>query len=236
MDAKYQLWRTAQYHLEPRSAIVAEGMGTGKTCICLALVLSLRHRLAKVDFDSAAPSQMSFVRTDKHESFPWAVGGLSTFGAVVPAEDQTARDPWQTARVPSLRDLTLDFVSTSMHQRTIQASVPLSWYKPTIQSLPYLWEIPPSKTRDDTRSSASIPRRVYISAATLVIVPDILVAQWLAEIKKHIKEGALDYIKIEKHDEMPTAAELCLLDLVLMSESKVRTEELRFWPQGECVC
>jgi hypothetical protein len=131
--------------------------------------------------------------------------------------------------VPSLFSLTLDLLHCSQHVK--QQSLDPRLHVSSDADLPYLWEIPPNKGRDGTRSESLQPKKVYISAATLVIVPDILVAQWLAEIAKHVKEDALEYIKIEKGDDVPDERELCKLDLVLICESKIRSEESRFWSQ-----
>lgn len=78
-------------------------------------------------------------------------------------------------------------------------------------------------------------QKVFISAATLIIVPDILVAQWLTEISKHVKERAPEYIKVEKDNIVPEAKELAKLDLVLVSETKIRMEDPRFGLVGEFV-
>lgn len=134
------------------------------------------------------------------------------------------------AVVPCLFDLTLDVLHCSQHAKQLALDPRL--HVSSDADLPYCWEIPPLKGRGDTRSESLERKQVFISAATLIIVPDILVAQWLAEIGKHVKEDALDYIKVEKGDNMPDERELCKLDLVLVSEGKVRAEESRFWAQS----
>ena len=225
LDSGHFVWETAPYYLEPRSAIVSEGMGTGKTCICLALILVTRHRLVNVELEDSTIGTVSSVRTGRQESFPW----LEDAGAppANPYQDDVAPGERAARPFPSLQDLTLDLLYCSKHYK--QLSIDPSTHTPSSADLPYIWEEPPSKGRDGTRSVGSTKRKVYLSAATIVIVPDILVAQWLAEIDKHVKEDALEYIKLEKGDVVPNEAELCKLDLVLISEAKIRSEEGRFW-------
>jgi hypothetical protein len=249
------VWNTAPYYLEPKAAIVSEGMGTGKTCICLALILSTKYQLAKIEgVREESFGRISTIRTRRSEKFPWVTSGdeVEPVGHVMGRLDREQRHRAETSdvemlvdgqrtlnRVPTLSDLTLDLITCSTHSRalpTMHGEGPTkAWKLPTTTNddLPYVWEIPLPKGRDDTRSTGATKRKVYISATTLVIVPDILVAQWLSEIQKHVKEGALDYIKLEKDDHVPDEMDLAKLDLVLVSESKIRAEESRFWMLGE---
>lgn len=245
IDANQMIWNTAQYYPEPKAAIVSEGMGTGKTCICLALVLAFKHQLANIDeIRGDSFGRISTRRTARSEAFPWVVNNdaeneedlaasLLVGGAGNPEDGLpgTVGGARTLKTVPRLYDLALDLILCSTHFRALRLHERDSFI-PTNDDLPYVWEIPIPKGRDDTRSTSSIRRKVYISATTLIIVPDILVAQWLAELNKHVKEGALDYIKLEKDDFVPPEDELAKLDLVLVSESKIRSEESRFWTSG----
>ena len=240
IDCSMLVWNSAPSFVEPKSAIVSEGMGTGKTCICLALILTTRHHLAEIDRDRehANSFHLSSIRSGRHENFPWAqeANSKDINESSITRFSETAASPSAIHPVPSLHDLTLDILFCSRHPRQLEKQSD-DYHIPTNQDqdLPYIWEIPPSKGREATRSYARQRKKVYISAATLVIVPDILVAQWVAEIQKHVKEGFLDYVKLDKHDPMPDAARLCRLDLVLLSESKVRSEAegAKGWMTGE---
>lgn len=221
-DSNHLVWNTAPTYLEPKSAIVAEGMGTGKTCICLALILVTRHKLAQVAYGKTS-SELSTVRTARYETFPWNVHGS------VPPQ-----------RPPTLRELALDALMCNNHHAALSKEPKLAVFGlPLHGDLPYLWEEPLNKGREDTRSSTNHRRKIYISAATLVIVPDILVAQWLDELAKHVKLGALTYVKVDKNSPIPCASELASLDLVLVSETRVRHEESDLWPMAggnSCQC
>jgi hypothetical protein len=234
INSNYLIYFDAPLYIEPKSAIVAEGMGTGKTCICLALVMTTRGTLASID-ESKETVAISTVRTARHEEFPWAQEEeeddldrrITKRRKIyhVPDIDRPVGEtsPWHIRAVPTLRDLALDCLASQTHHRTLLEDSTLA-SSITDQDLPYFWEIPSAKGREDTRSSARERRKIYVSAATLVVVPDILVAQWLAEIQKHIKEGALDYIRVDKSEQIPSSSTMCKVDLVLISESKIRAE------------
>jgi SNF2 family DNA or RNA helicase len=58
---------------------------------------------------------------------------------------------------------------------------------------------------------SDIPERVYLSKTTLVIVPLILVEQWLQEIEKHVEPGALSVLRVE--GELPGVNKLLEYDV-----------------------
>lgn len=228
-------------------------MGTGKTCICLALILVFKYCLVEIDdvIRNDSFGRISSRRTARSEAFPWVRNddedeeesySTASSRSALNARDRNMEMMVDSSRtlkkVPTLYDLTLDLLSCSTHFRSLKLheSTSLQSKPATNDDLPYVWEIPKPKQRDDTRSSTLPKRKVYLSSSTLIIVPDILISQWLAEINKHIQEGALDYIKVEKDDLMPSEIELCKLDLILVSESKVRMEESRFWSACELLC
>lgn len=218
-DANMLIWSRPPMHLESKSAIVSEGMGTGKTCICLALVLATRHQLAKTE-DTLGSRKLSDVRSSKRELFPWA------------QDEHSLRKSRQLRlrTVPCLRDMALDALLSNRHREELLYDARfahLGILQP--DDVPYVWEYPPSKGREDTRSVPATPQQIFVSAASLVVVPDILVAQWLAEIAKHVKPGALTYTKIDKGKDIPPPIELAKYDLVLISESRMRSEEANFY-------
>lgn len=241
LDAELFIWLAPPVYLEPKSAIVSEGMGTGKTCICLALILTSRHRLAKIDDLAVRNEEISSIRTGRfdeltHESYTDAYQipeESPPLRRSSPSLPLPARSSPRSTAVPSLKDLSLEVAFSSMHYRQVEQELQHAFgdhlHAHSDVDLPYVWDIPPTKIRDNTRSVVQDARKVYVSGTTLVIVPDILVAQWLAEMKKHVKEGALEYVKIEKNDIVPEPEQLCRLDLVLVAESKIRSEESRFW-------
>lgn len=61
--------------------------------------------------------------------------------------------------------------------------------------------------RDDTI-------KVYLSTATLIIVPRLLLKQWEGEIKKHFVEGALIYIVVER--DLPSRDQVMKSDVSML--------------------
>lgn len=240
------VWNAAPLYVEPKSGIVSEGMGTGKTCICLALVMATKHRLASIDWNNLRPgtSLVSSIRTGRYEAFPWSDVDASpespspdnSGSRMLSSADtgQHSESRSSTSTFPSLRDITLDLLASTRH-RAVLAPQLAGMHTLQDSDIPYVWETPAPKGRDDTRSQARESKKVYLSGATLVIVPDILVAQWLGEITKHIKKDALDYVKVEKNEVLPSASDLSKVDLVLISESRIRAEagKDRDWEPGK---
>jgi hypothetical protein len=64
------------------------------------------------------------------------------------------------------------------------------------------------------------PRRIFLSTATLVIVPPHLFIQWQSEIHKHCEDG-LRVLTLNYSDNMPCAEELANnFDIVLLSTTR----------------
>lgn len=62
--------------VEPRSGILAEDMGAGKTCICLALVLSTLRELPRLEgtptyLDGSSDSPKLVLMTHLSRNFPF---------------------------------------------------------------------------------------------------------------------------------------------------------------------
>lgn len=122
------IWNSAQFHPEPKAAILSEGMGTGKTCICLALVLALKHQLAKGDQlrGDLLGGTISSRRTALSESFPWRLeeeAGIQQGPAAStrrtrgtgPGTGVLAGGPRTLNTVPSLFNLALNLVHSHTH-------------------------------------------------------------------------------------------------------------------------
>ncbi|KAI9284162.1 P-loop containing nucleoside triphosphate hydrolase protein [Umbelopsis sp. AD052] len=80
----------------------------------------------------------------------------------------------------------------------------------------------------DRPRRVNIPQRtlkVYMASATLVVVPDNLIAQWTGEVYKHIQDGELDFLVLDnKKQPIPPATQLLNYDMVVISHSRFGLE------------
>ena len=86
--------------------------------------------------------------------------------------------------------------------------------------------IPGTKKRS-TRNPDTGPngQTIFLSSATLIIVPPNLVAQWLHELDLHIEKESLSVFVIEDlHQQLPPASELRTYDIILLSKPRFERE------------
>ena len=70
------------------------------------------------------------------------------------------------------------------------------------------------------------PETVYLSTATLVVVPDTLTQQWSTEILKHIQDNVLNYHIVSKPTQpLPSIRALMKTDILLLSHSRFAKED-----------
>lgn len=89
------------------------------------------------------------------------------------------------------------------------------------------YTIPPPESKYSRRStSIRKGKRIPLSTATLVIVPDNLLSQWKAEIKAHVKEDYLQILYLETSDELPIPSvnDLLKYDIILISRPRFEKE------------
>jgi hypothetical protein len=196
-------------------------MGTGKTIECLALILATRGRPALVE---RAPGEVvaPCLRTDLID--PTTIVGRifdpeETFD---PYADHV--EPLFATPVPTLTTYLIDYLRADP---SLTASDILTSDRITVASqqyaahMPYYFDQPALETGSHRARRALADRdcseRIYVSATSLCVVPNVLVAQWQAEIVKHVEAGALKVLTIIAHEDVPHASELATYDLVLVS-------------------
>lgn len=104
--------------------------------------------------------------------------------------------------------------------------------------------------RSRRREVLTPSRTVYLSTATLVVVPDTLIQQWSTEILKHVQDDVLSCIIVSKASQpLPSAEELMKTDILLLSHSRFAREDDNgpidsgypgclptCWSTGNCTC
>ena len=61
---------------------------------------------------------------------------------------------------------------------------------------------------------------IHVTSATLVVVPDVLIKQWLKDIGTHLEADSFEYLVLETGDMIPSAEQFAKYDLVLMSSTR----------------
>lgn len=196
---------TGQITLEPRfildaqGGIICEDMGTGKTCICLATIMATKDLSNPMDHIHQLKSNFP-----KH-----ALGNI-----------------------PSLKEITAKMVlHLGINWKPMKHQLPsdvIDWF----QKYPiyYEWtDIPNNYFERSRRIQPNFTTlTVYLSNATLVVVPDNLVAQWTGEIYKHIQDGQLRFLVYDDvKQKILSPIELADTDLVLISQNRFSYENSR---------
>ncbi|KAJ4855158.1 uncharacterized protein T069G_10716 [Trichoderma breve] len=185
--------------LEPRyydgvsGGILAEQMGAGKTAICLALMLATKH--------------------------------LPTS----PPDFYKAGEPPVRRRIASLADMaascaTRHAVPWKSHFEAWkeQHGYEFSHCNDALSRNRGYYFLPAPEPRRGGRSNripCHVPsKKIYLSSASVVIVPNNLVAQWKQEINKHT-EG-LKVLILGKNDETPSLEDILTYDVLLFSQTR----------------
>ncbi|KAI2472083.1 SNF2 family N-terminal domain-containing protein [Annulohypoxylon bovei var. microspora] len=185
--------REPRYYDGVRGGILAEEMGTGKTLICLALIISTKDEPAKVPEPFVA------------ETHPRSKASLMDMAAAAANKHSI---PWKP------------FFKTyaTLHGREYRTCIE-ALERPENRALYKTQDafVEPRRSHRAT-SNLVVPKEVFLSCATLVVVPNNLVKQWRDEIKKHTT-GLNVLILVDKQD-IPPVSELLTYDLILFSESR----------------
>ncbi|KAK4520687.1 uncharacterized protein ATC70_006565 [Mucor velutinosus] len=184
---------------DAQGGIICEDMGTGKTCICLAAIMATK--------DLSNP--MHHAHTLKTNYPKHALGA-----------------------VPSLKEIAAAMMlQLSINWKPMRQQLPsevVDWFEK--YPIYYEWtDIPAHYYERSRRIEPSFTTlTVYLSNATLVVVPDNLVAQWTGEIYKHIQDGQLRFLVYDDVKQKIIAPiQLADTDLVLISQNRFSLENSR---------
>ncbi|KAG0034797.1 hypothetical protein BGZ81_003201 [Podila clonocystis] len=183
-----------------RGGILCEDMGTGKTCICIALILLTRHQF------SMPPSPSTLFLP-----FPSATASASTSASIS-----------TPAPLKTIKSKGIDFRRFREHMSAhgFSEDTPVFYHhNDTVQG---------HSARLNELKQNEPETEIYLSRATLVIVPDTLVDQWCNEIIKHAPESALKRLELTSATEkIPEAKQLASYEMVLISQSRFAKEYAR---------
>lgn len=185
------IFRDAKYYDGVSGGILAEEMGTGKTIMCLALILATRS------FPAEAPDFYWSQATPVRKS----LGSLMDMAASCVTRNS---QPWKSYYGYNKKK---DYDGTA--------------FVKAIQRNPGFYMLPGAEARRCGRLGSNyvpVPKKIHLSSTSLVIVPNNLLSQWRQEISKHT-EG-LEVLVLTKTDPIPAVEILLEYDVLLFSQAR----------------
>ncbi|KAG6864745.1 hypothetical protein C0991_007420 [Blastosporella zonata] len=242
-----------------QSGILCEELGTGKTVMILGLILATINQLsapeASIIDERPVMTPLSFRHFPSSECVSARKGFLRRNKGAFPTEG---------SRVPSLVELLLHRRRTMPDINIHNTDNPLGanreerrqhWIE-RLEEIPQGILLPlnipfyhhnqgsPTIAERSPRSNANPgPRVVYLTSATLIIVPSNLLSQWDREIHKHC-EYPLRTLILRSGTPMPNATSLASdYDIIIMTYTRFTTEnkynkidKLHSWKVCQCPC
>jgi hypothetical protein len=193
-------------------------MGTGKTLMCLTLILATLHQPCQppnVTLDA------SIVITDiAEDSYP--------FEKQNHLRDSLSMEPWELKR-PTLQDMCADVLVKNDLSALRNPFLPPHLRHLLIRDAFY-YQFPPDDDCIRAAKRKTLRRRtkkVYLANTTLVIVPSILVDQWKREIEKHLQDDVLK-VWVATKSELPDITNLIQYDVIIMDVERFGMEETMY--------
>lgn len=182
-------------------------MGVGKSLISLAVIISTLHQPAQIPPHEVDISPA--VTAHQLHTYP--------FGPAADVRSRLPRNPplRTDLALPSLAELCANILAS--RDRSAVADVGPHMSKLLTQRVCY-YKYPPDTSCMRAAKAVYIndePERIYLSKTTLLVVPPMLIEQWLHEIEKHVEGGAMSVLKVE--GELPSIHKLLEYDVSLVS-------------------
>ncbi|KAJ3846868.1 hypothetical protein EV368DRAFT_52122 [Lentinula lateritia] len=230
----------------PPGGVLCEELGTGKTLIILALVLGTMKQLSKPE-ESVIDTRPALTPL-AFQRFP--SGEFSSIRERFPRKEKMTAVSSES-RVPSFRDLllhqlcsnpdirvpntsTVTGVALKERQRHLSETFDLPAFESLRKlqkgNLPFYFHFQDDHTLTDFRTSDRGrdnpgPRIMYLSVATLIVLPPNLISQWDREIHKHCKEMPRVLI-VRSNTVLPPARDLAAnYDIILITYSRFCDED-----------
>ncbi|KAI0823521.1 P-loop containing nucleoside triphosphate hydrolase protein [Trametes gibbosa] len=228
-----------------RGGILCEELGTGKTIMILSLILGTLNQLAAPEegiHEERVP--LTNVAFRRFQTAP-VISERAKFSG-----RKKRKEPID-AGFPSLAEIILHKIRVApegIPWREPEEQERLErhrMWKPLMANVPFYLHTPdPPEAaygRRARQQETSGPKVMYLSSATIVIVPDNLRRQWANEILKHCTD-LLRVLLVEDNRELPEAPVLATYyDVILMSQSrfsqeakKKNVENLHSWNICDC--
>ncbi|KAI0206250.1 hypothetical protein F4808DRAFT_406551 [Astrocystis sublimbata] len=193
-DVSGLVLREPTFYDEARGGILAEEMGTGKTLICLALILSTKS-------EPSEPPEPLIAETYPRRG----IGSLMDMAAATANKHSIAWKPYYEA---------CSAQSGYEFKHCINALT-----RPENRAFYKSRSALVEPRRSNRRVAVVAPaKEVFLSHLTLIITPGNLVKQWQNEIRKHTAD--LNVLVLINKATIPSITELLCYDVILFSENR----------------
>ncbi|KAI0784409.1 SNF2 family N-terminal domain-containing protein [Abortiporus biennis] len=233
---------------QSNGGILCEELGTGKTVMILALVLAT---LGQISAPEESVLDVRPILTPLAlRTFPYPPFSTTRQHLAQGDKRWSKRDRAVASSVPSLRQLLIHQLRTQTEHYTpqkVHEALEDSGLWPAYRNNTpfYLHHIsdPMPSARSRRRKADDIrPRVVFLTSATLVVVPPNLLAQWKNEIYKHCEDSLRVYFAEDNTPLLPATQMASDFDIILMTHPRLakedkrnKIEKLHTWKLCRCV-
>ncbi|KAI0343105.1 hypothetical protein BDW22DRAFT_1356676 [Trametopsis cervina] len=214
---------------QPRGGILCEELGTGKTIIVLALILATVDDLPEPEESIIDPRPVLTPISFRYFPSPVYVDARQRYQQSIcapsPKKSNVQRIPSLTEFLISISRLSPAATNLRYHFDTIPTNL-MEAYRMNIPFYHQYKEEPFETLRPSRKSVRTKPRAIFLTAATLIIVPANLLNQWFSEINKHCSDLLRCYVATAK--PFPSPQQLATdYDVVLMTHPRLSHEATR---------
>lgn len=189
-----------------RGGILCEQMGVGKTLMCLALVLASRHQPVR------PPAGFGISDVTSDAALLWPTADAAALRAALALHGQELPVAGGT---PSLASLCAEVLAREAPHAARIHQVPEGSRALLDRNCVYYRFPPPVRLPRGAKRVPFVPaERTLLANTTLVVVPQILVGQWVQQIQEHVEPGAIEYLILQDaKDAMPPVEMLAKYDV-----------------------
>ena len=225
---------------QPYGGILSEELGSGKTCMllgkyehiqvililndCPALILLTQHQLPAPEESLLEPRPVLTPVFLRHSRTLEALEARESAYGSCDAVDFVSSFPTLSGLVSHQIRSHLD---TSFFHLKEEFMNSFSFWPEVKKNVPFYFQSSKSDIQISKQERLSRypvlspPKRIYLSAATLVIVPPHLFIQWQSEIHKHCHDNVLRILTIDGNGRIPNVKRLANdFDLIILSTTR----------------
>lgn len=183
-------------------------MGVGKSLMALVLILSTLHQPCSPPSNISSSSATT---EQRGRTYPFPQDRELRFQIALPQQRINLS-------LPTLADLCVDLIArtnpNSLRSHHLNKRNLPHLHDLLDQRRPLYYRFPPPDVHARKAKGGKRPiERFHLAKSTLLLCPPILVDQWLNEIVKHLEDGSLSVLKVDKAIELPCIETLITYDV-----------------------